>query len=98
MAEKIAVVTDKFKIKGEEWRRDMGKAKECLSETGDLLNKLDMYFAGNPVETIKEKALKVQEEEAAAFARVRAHIEKLGEIAAVYEQAERGNLNGIQGN
>ena len=98
MAEKIAVVTDKLKIKGKEWKRDLEKARECLAEAGDLLNKLDTYFAGKPVEIIKEKALKIQEEEITMLARVRAQIEKIDEIAAVYDQAEGRNLNGIQGN
>lgn len=93
MAEKIAVITDKIKIKREEWLRDLGKVEECFVEAGDLLNKLDAYFMGKPVEIIKEKTFKVQEEGTVVLAGVKVHIEKLGEIAAIYDQAERSNSN-----
>lgn len=93
MAEQITVITDKLKLKQEEWLKNLGQIEKSFVEIGDLLNNLAQSFMGKPVEAIRAKTFKGQEEGMVVLARVKVHLEKLGEIAAVYEQAERSNVN-----
>lgn len=93
MAEKIAVTTEELKKRQEEWLEEFEKLKACFVETGDLFHKLEQFFMGKPVEAVRRKGLKEQEEGMAALAQLKAHLEKMEEIAAVYEQAERSSVN-----
>lgn len=93
MAEKIAVTTDKLKINQQEWLKEFEKLEESFLETGDLLNKLEQFFIGKPVEAIREKGLKEQEEGVTVLAQLKAHLIKIEEITAIYDQAERSNRN-----
>lgn len=93
MAEKIAVITGKLKKNQEEWLKEFGKLEESFLEIGDLLNKLEQFFMGKSVEAIREKGLKEQEEGVNVLAKMKAHLIKIEEIAAIYDQAERSNRN-----
>lgn len=91
MAEKMTVTTGSLAKRQEEWLALFKQIETSYSEMGGLLNKLEQYFMGSPVDTIKESGLKKQEEGMVCLKQLGIHIEKLSDINAVYEQAERSN-------
>lgn len=95
MAEKITVTTGSLAKKQEEWHSLFKQIETEFTEIGGLLNKLEQYFWGSPVDIIKSSGLKKQEEGAVCLKQLGTHVEKLSEINAVYEQAERSNQDVI---
>ena len=95
MAEKIAVTTGSLAKKQEEWLSLYKQIETGFTEIGGLLNKLDQYFMGSPVDIIKSSGLKKQEEGMACLKQLGFHVEKLSQMNAIYEQAERSNQDVI---
>lgn len=95
MAEKIAVTTGGLMKKQEEWTGFFKQIETSFTEMGGLLNKLNCYFSGSPVDTIKNRGLKMQEEGMICLKQLDMHLKKLSEINAVYEQAERSNQGAV---
>lgn len=98
MAEKLAVITGRLSGKQEEWIELFKQMETGFSEMGKFLNELDQHFMGGPVETIKSKGLKEQEEGMICLRQLGVHIEKLSDIYMNYEQAERSNQDVISDN
>lgn len=93
MAEKITVTSQDLLKEREEWLAVLEKArKDYLAAVLDS-KKLVQFFDGNPVRKLQKEFVSAGEEGTKAFRRLKLHIEKLGEIAAVYEEAERGNVD-----
>lgn len=93
MAGKIAVTTGRLRKSREEWSNDLKKLEMCFRETEDMFDRLEQFFMGKPVEAVRKKGVKEQEEGMAALAQLKAHLEKMEKIADVYDQAERSNIN-----
>ena len=93
MAEKIVITTDELKKKQEKWMQLLKNTKNYLEELEGLFGKLEESFLGKPVTAIKAGSLKKLEEEGSVLAQLGTHLEKLTEIAAIYEQAEGSNRN-----
>lgn len=93
MAEKITVTSQDLLKRQEEWLAALEKAREDYLAAVLDSQKLVQFFDGNPVRKLQREFVSMGEEAAEAFRRLKIHIEKLGEIAAVYEAAERGNVD-----
>lgn len=93
MSGKLEVTTEKLKQKQEKWLEILRQIEVDFRETGEMLNRLEQSFMGKPVEIIKGKGIKKQEEGMADLKRLKLHIGKLEEIGELYEQAERSNAN-----
>ena len=88
MAERITITTEELRKKQEKWLQFLKNTKSCLEELEGLFDRLDNTFWGNPVAAVKTDSLKKLEEERRGFVQLEAHLGKLTEIAAIYEQAE----------
>ncbi len=98
MAEKVMVTTEKLKEKQEEWLLNFEQIRGGFREIEELLNSLEQIFMGKPVEIIREKAVRRQEEGMAVLTGLKIHLEKMEKIAVIYDQVERSNINVISDN
>lgn len=93
MAEKITVTSQYLLDKQEEWTVIYMQAQENFLAAVMDTEKIPQHFWGNPVRELQKKFLSVGKEGKEAFGRMNTHLGKLGEIASVYENAERSNVN-----
>lgn len=93
MAEKITVTSQDLLKSKEEWTVMLEQAREDFLTAVLDSEKLVQYFDGNPVRKLQREYVSIGKEGMEAFRRLKSHIEKLGEIAVIYENAERGNVD-----
>ena len=91
MAEQIRVTTEELRKSQEEWRQSLKQIEKALCDMKDLQDKLDLCFQGQPVVEWSGKMEKMYEEGMLLFEGFEMHIEKLGEIASIYEKPEGRN-------
>lgn len=92
MAEKILVTTEYIRKKKDEWKGLLKQARTAFLEAADSAEILEEYFCGKPVRTLKQEMKAEVQEGAVAFNILMSHIEKLEDMALVYEEAERSNI------
>ncbi len=93
MAEKILVTPRYLKGKEEEWADLAVKARKDFLSAAEHVQVLTQSFDGSPVKELVKRFACRKEEGIAAFRAFENHIRKLGQIAEIYEQAERENRN-----
>jgi len=93
LAGKIAVTSQYLREKQGEWAALLGQAQESFLAAVVDAEKLRQHFWGDPVRELRKEFVSLGEEGTAAFGRMRVHIQKLEEIADVYENGERSNVN-----
>ncbi len=93
MAERILVTSQYLLEKQGEWKALSGKAWESFLEAVADTQRLSRHFDGKPVSRLQKEFISLGKDAAAAFGRMEVHLGKLGEIGAVYEEAERSNVN-----
>ena len=91
MAEKITVTSKELLVKEQDWKAMLSKAWEEFQAA--VTEKFSRHFSGEPVRKLQKEFVSLGREQSEAFRRLKIHIGKLGEIAAVYEEAERKNTN-----
>lgn len=98
MAEKIAVTTSELKKKQEEWLIIFGQIEADFAEMNELAGRLDQFFMGQPVESIKNRRNELQEKAEASLEQLKIHLQKLTQIGRIYAQTEEENKNVITNN
>lgn len=93
MAGEITVTSKELLARQQEWTAMLITAREEFLGAVMETEKLSRHFAGEPVEKLQKEFIALGREQTQAFRRLQAHIGKLGEIAAIYEEAERNNTN-----
>ena len=93
MAEKITVTSQELLRRQEEWTAILKQAQESFLAVVSGTEKLPQHFDGNPVRKLQREFISLGKEGMEAFGKLKAHIDKLGGIAAVYEEAERRNTD-----
>ncbi|MCM1135543.1 MAG: hypothetical protein NC400_08205 [Clostridium sp.] len=93
MAEKIKITTQYLKAKEGQWLELAHQAEKSFFQAGDTADKLCRCFWGQPVCKLKTDFSVAQGEGEIVFAALAEHIKKLSEIARIYEEAERSNVD-----
>ncbi|MDE6204301.1 MAG: hypothetical protein K2O16_00640 [Lachnospiraceae bacterium] len=93
MAEEILVTPRYLKGKEKEWTELVKKSRTSFLGAAEHVQVLTQSFDGRPVKELAKRFALRKEEGIAAFRAFENHIGKLGQIAEVYEQAERDNRN-----
>lgn len=93
MAEKIKVTPQDLRKRQEDWMAILEEVNAGLLALGSDWAKLPRCFEGNPVKKAQKEFVYRQKEGTEALERLKRHLKKLGEIATIYEEAERGNLH-----
>ena len=93
MAEKIVVTSQYLREKQQEWITLLGRAQENLLEAAMDTERLRQHFWGNPARRLQGEFISLGKEGMEAFGRMKTHLRKLEEIASVYEDAERRNVD-----
>ena len=93
MAEEILVTPRYLKGKEKEWTELVKRARNDFLTAADHVRVLTQGFDGRPVKELDKRFALWEEEGIIAFRAFENHIGKLGQIAEVYEQAERENRN-----
>ena len=93
MVEKITVTSKELLVKEQDWKAMLSKAWEEFQAAVMETEKFSRHFSGEPVRKLQKEFVSLGREQSEAFRRLKTHIGKLGEIAAVYEEAERKNTN-----
>lgn len=98
MAEKIRVTTSELKKVQEEWIDLFCQIEAGFMEMNELMGRLDQLFMGKPVEAIKSRQSRIQEQSAFCLEQLKSHLQKLTKINQIYDQAEGENENVITNN
>ena len=98
MAEKIRVTTDELRKLQEEWLNLFGQIETGFAEMNELMDRLDQFFMGKPVEAVRSKQGIIQEQAADALEQLKTHLQKLTRMNQIYDQAEGENKNVITNN
>ncbi len=98
MGNRIRVTTEGMIQKKEEWEVLLKKEEKIFGEMEEGIKELEPIFAGKPVTMQKKRFMAQSEKGKAVLAGLREHVERLGDIALVYEKAERGNHDTITEN
>lgn len=93
MGEKIRVTPRDLLKKQDEWTAVLEQARESFLAAVLDSEKLLQHFDGSPVRKLQREYVSLGKEGMEAFGRFKTHIEKLGGIAAVYRETERGNVD-----
>ena len=93
MQGQIRVSTEKLRKKKEEWKETLRRMEENIRKMQELQDGMEVYFDGYPADTLMVQIKELCEEGLTFLERFFNHIEKLEEIAAIYEIAERSNVN-----
>lgn len=98
LAENIRITTQLLMDRQREWLVSARQAESAFLSAADTAGKLERCFLGQAVGSLKADFATVRDEGEEAFAQLCGHLEKLGRIATVYEEAERRNTGVITDN
>lgn len=91
MKESILVTTEYLTQKEEEWKALLEKAEKTFLEVAGSAELLKTVFYGKPVLALEKKLLAQGKGGERAFGMLINHVCRLGDIALVYDKAERRN-------
>lgn len=97
MSEKIKVTSQELRETGEILLQEYADARKEYLEVMDEIGALTAELGAKGVELIKKRLTGEREEAEADFEALGNQLSKLAEIADIYDEAERGNVDAVSG-